>query len=82
MHLADNSSGNHLLDYEKAMYALEDILGGFEAVSSMTVRILRDLSDHPLTQTQVHAEIARVDDSSDCESSLSLKSGPYLHWTR
>ncbi len=71
------------MDAESAMYALEDILGGFEAVGCMTVRILSDLADNAAAQSAVHAEAARIGDSrADGRAAHSLDNAADLHWGR
>jgi len=72
------------MDREKAMYALEDILGGFAAVGCMTVRILYHLAQHDQAQEEVRKEADEAERQADGdgEPAFALAHGQKLHWTR
>ena len=75
------SVSDSLMDSSKAMYALEDILGGFAAVGSMTVRMLTDLAKNPEVQERIREEIDGIETEQE-NKAYALKNGENLHWTR
>ena len=79
------SVADSVMDSSKAMYALEDILGGFAAVGCMTVRMLADLAQNPEVQERIREEIGGIEKKEEDDSAAkayALKNGENLHWTR
>lgn len=70
------------MNQSKAMYALEDILGGFCAVGCMTVRILRDLADHAHTQAPIIEELAHLEARHPERPVYSMQNQHLWHWSR
>ena len=49
---------------DKALYCLEDILGGHCAVGCMILRVLKDLAENPAIQDVIQKELSEVRESS------------------